>query len=183
MLHAGSCAADLGRSSKNNKPMPVRKSVSSVGHPSIKGGPEKTKRKKGHEPVKRTAFIVISVQKTKLHDLIVATVKASLKKYGITALCPADGEYMGELFANMHACDFGVAVFEGIAQDTFNPNVSLQTGYMLGMGKNMLLLKDSTLKSHPTDLAGALYKPFDPQAIKTTMPAQIEEWLKDKGLI
>jgi hypothetical protein len=53
---------------------------------------------------------------------------------------------------------------------------------MLGMGKDVLLLKDKTLKSLSTDLTGRLYKPFDTTDVRGTMPAQIEKWLNDKGL-
>ena len=93
---------------------------------------------------------------------------------------------MDDLFPNikvyMHACDFGVAVFDRITEDDFNPNVTLEVGYMLGMGKDVLLLKDKTLKSLSTDLTGRLYKPFDTTDVSGTMPAQIEKWLNDKGL-
>jgi len=82
----------------------------------------------------------------------------------------------------MHGCDFGLAVFDRITEDDFNPNVSLEVGYMLGMGKDVLLLKDKTLKSLPTDLTGKLYKEFDTTDIESTMPQQIDKWLSDKGI-
>jgi hypothetical protein len=53
---------------------------------------------------------------------------------------------------------------------------------MLGMGKDVLLLKDMTLKSLSTDLMGRLYKPFDKTNVSGTMHSQIEKWLNDKGL-
>lgn len=136
---------------------------------------------------KRTAFIVMSFEKTKLHDVIVTTIKDSLVKHGIVALRADDKEYMDDLFPNvrtyMHECEFGVAVFERIVEDDFNPNVSLEVGYMIGLGKNVLLLKDSTLKRLHADLVGKLYKEFDPQAVPETMPKQIQKWLEDKGLV
>jgi nucleoside 2-deoxyribosyltransferase len=97
-----------------------------------------------------------------------------------------DKQYMDDLFSNiktyMHACDFGIAVFDRIMQDDFNPNVSLEVGYMLGMNKDVLLLKDQTLKSLQTDLTGRLYKQFDVNDVDNTVPVQIEKWLSDKGL-
>jgi hypothetical protein len=82
----------------------------------------------------------------------------------------------------MHACTFGIAVFDRVTEDDFNPNVSLEVGYMLGMGKNILLLKDKTLKSLSTDLTGKLYREFDTTDPTATIPAQIEKWLGDKGI-
>ena len=134
----------------------------------------------------KTAFIIMQFGNTKPHKAIVACIKDTLKNHSITALRADDKEYMDDLFPNiktyMHACDFGVAVYDRITEDDFNPNVSLEVGYMLGMGKNVLLLKDNTLKSLQTDLTGKLYKPFDTTDIHRTMPQHIEKWLFDRGL-
>lgn len=134
----------------------------------------------------KTAFIIMQFGNTKPHQAIVACVKDSLKVHGIVALRADDKQYMDDLFPNiktyMHACDFGVAIFDRITEDDFNPNVSLEVGYMLGMGKNVLLLKDKTLKSLHTDLTGKLYKQFDTTEIDSTMPQEIKKWLNDKGL-
>lgn len=136
---------------------------------------------------KKTAFIVMQFSKTKAHDQIVLTIKETLAKHGIIGLRADDKEYADDLFANiktyMHCCDFGIGVFERILEDNFNPNVSIEVGYMMGLRKKVCLLKDQTLKSLPTDLMGKLYKPFDPQDIQNTLPVQIEKWMKDKGLI
>jgi predicted nucleotide-binding protein len=83
----------------------------------------------------------------------------------------------------MHCCDFGIGVFERILEDNFNPNVSIEVGYMMGLRKKVCLLKDQTLNNLPTDLMGKLYKPFDPQNIEKTLPDQLEKWMQDKGLI
>lgn len=134
----------------------------------------------------KTAFIIMQFGATKSHDGLVKCIKETLKKCDITALRADDKQYMDDLFPNiktyMHACDFGIAVFDRITEDDFNPNVSLEVGYMLGMGKSVLLLKDKTLKFLQTDLTGKLYKPFDVTDIESTMPQQIEKWLEDKGL-
>jgi hypothetical protein len=134
----------------------------------------------------KTAFIIMQFSETKLHKEIVSCIKDVLGKHNIIALRADDKQYMDDLFPNvkvyMHACDFGVAVFDRITEDDFNPNVSLEVGYMLGMGKNVLLLKDKTLKSLPTDLTGKLYKQFSTLEISASLPEQIEKWLSDKGL-
>ena len=141
------------------------KSISSeaVSMPEIASGLEKFRT--DYPIVNKTAFIIMQFGNTKPHQAIVSCIKNTLKKYGITALRADDKEYMDDLFPNiktyMHACDFGVAVYDRITEDDFNPNVSLEVGYMLGMGKNVLLLKDKTLKSLQTDFTGKLYKPFD----------------------
>ena len=164
----------------------INKNISNeaVSMPEIASGLEKFR---ADYPIgQKTAFIIMQFGNTTPHKAIVACIKSTLEKHGITALRADDKEYMDDLFPNiktyMHACDFGVAVYDRITEDDFNPNVSLEVGYMLGMGKNVLLLKDQTLKSLNTDLTGKLYKAFDTTAIDTTMPAHIEKWLLDRGL-
>jgi hypothetical protein len=136
---------------------------------------------------KKTAFIIMQFSKTKAHEKIVDTIKETLKKHNIIGLRADDKEYADDLFANiktyMHCCDFGIGVFERIIEDNFNPNVSIEVGYVMGLRKKVCLLKDQTLKSLPTDLMGKLYKPFDPQDIENTLPDQLEKWLQDKGIV
>lgn len=151
--------------------------------PEIASGLEKFRA--DHPIGSKTAFIIMQFGNTKPHEALVTCIKYTLGKHGILALRADDKQYMDDLFPNiktyMHACDFGVAVFDRITEDDFNPNVSLEVGYMLGMGKNVLLLKDKTLKYLQTDLTGKLYKQFDTTDIDNTMPQQIEKWLSDKG--
>jgi hypothetical protein len=164
---------------------PGRKiSEEAVSSPEIASGLEKFRI--DHPSGTRTAFVIMQFGGTRLHGNMVQCIKDTLNNHGIVALRADDKEYMDDLFPNikvyMHGCDFGIAVFDRTTEDEFNPNVSLEVGYMLGMGKNVLLLKDKTLKSLPTDLTGKLYKEFDTTEIESTMPQQIERWLADKGI-
>lgn len=133
----------------------------------------------------KTAFIIMQFGNTKPHGDVVACIRETLSAHGVVALRADDKEYMDDLFANiktyMHACDFGIAVYDRITEDDFNPNVSLEVGYMMGMGKDVLLLKDQTLRNLQTDLAGKLYKQFDTTDVQGTMPGQIRKWMADKG--
>lgn len=155
-----------------------------VSTPEVASGLEKFRR---DYPIgTRTAFIIMQFESTKPHVDIVSTIKVVLQKHNITALRADDKEYMDSLFPNvkvyMHACDFSIAVFDRITEEDSNPNVTLEVGYMLGMGKDVLLLKDKTLKSLSTDLTGRLYKQFDTTDVQNTLPEHIEKWLQDKGL-
>lgn len=135
----------------------------------------------------KTAFIIMQFGSTKVHDSLVTVIKETLKKHNIIGLRADDKEYADDLFANirtyMHCTDFGISIFERVTEDNFNPNVSLEVGYMMGLGKQVCLLKDQTLKNLHTDLVGKLYKPFDPLDVEESLPKQLEKWLKDKGLI
>jgi hypothetical protein len=135
----------------------------------------------------KTAFIMMQFSNTKTHLALETTIKKTLDKYNIKGLRADDKEYADELFSNvrtyMHCADFGIAVFDRILKDDINPNVSLEVGYMLSLGKNVCYLKDSTLPVLQTDLLGKLYKIFDPQNVESTLPQELEKWLSDKGII
>jgi hypothetical protein len=135
----------------------------------------------------KTCFIMMQFSETASHAGIEKTIKETLSKFSFTGVLARDKQYHEDLYPNiqtyMHGCGFGIAVFERIEQDDFNPNVSLEIGYMLGLKKGVLLLKEKTLKSLHADLVGKLYHPFDVQNVTKTIPPQLERWMEDRGLV
>jgi len=81
------------------------------------------------------------------------------------------------------AVHLGLHFFERINTNYFNPNVSLEIGYMMAMNKPILFLKDLTLTSLQTDLIGKLYHEYDFQSPETTLPIVIDKWIKDKEIL
>lgn len=160
-------------------------SEESINNPEIASGLEKIRQ---DYPVgKKIAFIIMKFGSTSVHQQMIQDIKDILAKHNIVGLRADDKEYMDDLFLNvkvyMHTCDFAIAVYERIVSDEFNPNVSLEVGYLLGMKKPVMLLKDQTLKALNTDLTGKLYKEFDTTKTKESINTAIEKWLKDKGYI
>lgn len=158
----------------------------------VSGSPEEllpslSKFRKSYPNPTKNAFIIMRLSKTRAHTAILRTIKSTLSKYSLHGLRSDDKEYSDDLLTNirtyMHGCGFGIAVFERLLEEEFNPNISLEVGYMTALGKPVLLLKDKTLRHLHTDIVGKLYRDFDPQDPKGTIPRQIESWLRDKGLI
>jgi hypothetical protein len=139
-----------------------------------------------HGTASARCFVMMRFGETGAHARIEKTIKQVLEKHGIVGLLARDKEFHDDLFSNIltyaHGCDFGIAVFERLKTDEFNPNVALEVGYILGLSKQVLLLKDQTLRALHTDLVGKLYREFDPQSPEETIPPQIDRWLRDKGL-
>ena len=135
----------------------------------------------------KTAFIIMKFGNIDKYSKIAECIKSTLLQYKIRSFRADDKDYMDDLLANvrtyMHACDFGIAVFDRIQEENFNPNVSFEVGYMMALSKKVLLLKDQTLKNLQSDLAGKLYKPFDIINANDTIPEQIQKWLSDQGYI
>jgi len=124
---------------------------------------------------------------SKAHIDINAGIKEGLKKYGIAGIRADEKQYHDDLFPNvltyMHGYGFGIADFERIEEECFNPNISLEVGYMMALGKPVCILKDKTLKTLHSDLVGKLYREFDPFEARSTILRQIALWLHDKGFI
>ena len=131
-------------------------------------------------------FLMMRFRDTKQHREIVTALREALGFYGLHGLRADDKTYSDSLWPNvksyMDACDFGVTVFEQIEDDNFNPNVSLELGYMMAAKKRVLLLKEKHLKALPADVVGHLYKPFDSYDIPVTIKQRVGEWLRDVGI-
>jgi predicted ArsR family transcriptional regulator len=143
-------------------------------------------RKDHHDPSK-VAFIMMRFGSTAAHDEIVKGIRSALQPYNIEAVRADEKHYHDDLWPNVltyiFGCGFGIAVFERLEQEDFNPNVSLEVGYLYGLGKPVCLLKDKTLKTLHTDLVGKLYRPFDPQNPTNSIPTELAKWMTDKGII
>jgi hypothetical protein len=135
----------------------------------------------------RAAFIMMEFTDTPAHRNIHAAIENAMNKYGITALRADSRRFNDALWPNvqtyMHGCGLGVAVFERITSERFNPNVALEVGYMHALRKPVIILKDKYLPQLHTDLLDRIYDTFDPQSPEAEITQKIELWLRDKELI
>ena len=131
-------------------------------------------------------FIMMRFHDTHQQRELLGSIRKYLTYYGINGLRADDKSYAQSLWANvrsyMNACNLGIVVFEQIDDMDFNPNVSIELGYMLSQNKEVLLLKEKRLKALPTDIVGQLYKSFDSYNIEDTIGLSINEWLRDIGI-
>ncbi|QGQ25614.1 hypothetical protein F1728_24305 [Gimesia benthica] len=143
--------------------------------------------RKDHPKPENVAFLMMRFGNTQAHDDIVTGIRDVFSGHGISVLRADDKQYHDDLLPNIltyiYGSSFGIAVFERLEGDDFNPNVSLEVGYMFALKKPVCLVKDQTLKTLHTDLVGKLYRPFDPQNAKESIKSPIEQWATDKGII
>jgi hypothetical protein len=134
----------------------------------------------------KCGFLMMKYEDSKIQTELIDIIKNHFEKKGIKILRADDKWYADDLLTNiqtyMHGCSFGVALFERINTNYFNPNVSLEIGYMMAMNKPILYLKDSTLTSLQTDLIGKLYHEYDFQSPENTLPIVIDKWVTDKEI-
>jgi hypothetical protein len=135
----------------------------------------------------RTAFVMMQFGVSSAHHGILEGIQRALSPHNMVALRADSKGYHSDLFYNIltyiYGCRFGIAVFDRIERDSINPNVSLEVGYMLGLGKSVCFLKDRTLTTLQTDLVGKLYRTFDPHDPQSTIPRELLAWLGDNGFI
>jgi hypothetical protein len=142
--------------------------------------------RRDHSDPDAVAFILMQFGTTRAHEEITQAIRDELAIHGITGVRADDKEYHDDLFYNvltyLHGCKFGVAVFERIEGNNFNPNVALEVGYMFALTRKVCLLKDRTLPSLHTDLVGKVYREFDTQDPQETIRPPLAKWLTDKEL-
>jgi hypothetical protein len=132
-------------------------------------------------------FLVMRFAAAKPFSRIVEVIKKTGEEHGLTLIRADENEFHADLWGNvrthLHGCSFGVAVYERIETDEPNANVGLEVGYLMAMNKPVLLLKDRTVETLPADLAGKLYKTFDPHDPENSIPERMTKWLHDNGIV
>lgn len=135
----------------------------------------------------KLGFLIMRFAEAKPFRRIVEVIKNTAEKHGLVVVRADENEVHADLWGNvrtlLHGCGFGVAVYERINTNEPNANVGLEVGYLMAMNKPVLLLKDKTVDTLQADLAGKLYRPFDPYDPDTTIPAQLTKWLEDNGIV
>ncbi len=134
-----------------------------------------------HPHPDRNVFVMMRFNDTDQMKQVYKTIKTVLASRGMHAVRADDRDYTGDLWSNIEVyltgCHYGIAVFEDIHQRDYNPNVSLELGYMMGRGKRTLLLKEKRLPRLPSDVVHRLYKEFDVFDIATSIEAEVGRWI------
>lgn len=135
----------------------------------------------------KAAFIIMRFGATQRHEQIFSAIKATLNTRAIVGIRADRVVYSEYIMQNvrtlMHGCGFGIAVFDRIDSEIYNPNVALEVGYMLALGKRVCLLKDRALARMPTDIVGSLYSEFDMDDIAGSIRMALTDWLVQRRLI
>lgn len=123
---------------------------------------------------------------------IYSAVKDELERHGLVArradkkTYAASKQLWDNLCIYMLGCRYGVAVLEDHVGDEFNPNVALEYGFMKGLGREVLLLKEQRFKHLRADLIGTIPKEFEIQpghiVDKRSIHDAISNWLTDIGV-
>jgi hypothetical protein len=97
-----------------------------------------------HPKPRSSAFIMMRFDSGEQSELIGNAVRHALKSFNKEGLRADDKTYHDDLYWNImtyiYGCGLGIAIYERIESESFNPNVSLEVGYMLALEKPVCLL-------------------------------------------
>lgn len=137
------------------------------------------------EEKNKNVFIIMRFSNKEVFKQIESTIKWVLSKYGLRGFLARDVKFHDLLWEHVRTCmensRYAIIVFEKILEPDFNPNVALELGYMLAIGKECLILKDSSMKNLHSDVMGHLYESFDSYNIEETISTSLESWLMKLG--
>lgn len=118
----------------------------------------------------KTVFVIMRFANVLVLNKLYQIISNELIALGVRAVRADERIYSDQLWVNvqvhMLGADAGIAVFDrpqigGSNSLSFNPNVSIEAGYMMGLDKPIMLLKDKYLENLPTDFGGSLYHSYD----------------------
>ncbi|MFO8006778.1 MAG: hypothetical protein R6V05_03490, partial [Candidatus Brocadiia bacterium] len=96
----------------------------------------------------RNVFVMIRYADTPALERIETEVRTALADAGLQAHLAKDRSHVPthkweNIRFCMEHCRYGVAIYEQLGNLPLNPNISLELGYMLGRGKQCLILRDA----------------------------------------
>lgn len=122
--------------------------------------------KKNNDPKVKHAFVMTSFSKDYEKAIKIALDSVEKRFYVKTHIAnTTPGETDEGLYNNlcglMHCCDFGIGIyFPDPKTGNVNANLSVEVGYMLGLGKRICYLKDVNLEQLNTDLISKIYTEY-----------------------
>jgi phosphoserine phosphatase len=141
-------------------------------------------------PYDRNVFIMTPFKDDQRYIDVIQTIRQALEQKNYKGWIASDKKLDSQLWDNvqafMLACKYGIAVFTregagtGAADPTasqFNPNVTMELGFMLSRGKEVLILKDKAVNKLHTDIVGSLYQEFDLNGSKASLSDTVKDWI------
>ena len=115
-------------------------------------------------------------------DQIYSIIQDTFFNRGFTVTKASDYEFKDDLWENvkvyLDCCRAAVSIFHYDDSKKYNPNVAIETGYVMADmdNKSICLLKDKRLEHLPTDFLGKLYKQYDMDHLDN-LNKQLNDWI------
>ena len=136
-----------------------------------------------HPHVDRNVFVMMPFSTAK-SDSIFDAVRKELQYHGLIALRADQKALAPVLWWNvvtyMLGSSYGIVVYEPRDEIPFNPNVSIEAGFMLALDRPVLLLAAEHLKKLPVDFSGHIFKTYhgDGGELEISAYSAIRDWVE-----
>jgi protein-tyrosine-phosphatase len=137
-----------------------------------------------HPHLDRNTFIMMPFSGPS-SDSIFKAVAAELADHGLVPLRADQRAFAPVLWWNvvtyMLGSSYGLVVYEPYDKITFNPNVSIEAGFMLALDRPVLFLANESLSRLPTDFSGHIYKTYSParRTLTRTTRTAVRDWIEN----
>jgi hypothetical protein len=137
-------------------------------------------------PFERSVFIMTKYPEgdTLLDQQLRDVIKAACNVVSACGFVPhlaSDKRYHPGLWDNIEvyllACSRGVAIVESKYKDELNPNVTMEWGWMRGMGRDVLYLVEGSFDHARADLGGLLQDRFQWDSPAADIDRAVRNWL------
>ncbi|MFD1714515.1 hypothetical protein ACFSBZ_08545 [Amnibacterium flavum] len=112
---------------------------------------------------------------------LIGRIREAVSQHGLALQVASDSAVEDTLWANvvtyMWASKYAIVLMDH-AGDAFNSNVLIEVGGMLMTGRKCAILKDTSIDTLPSDIAGHIYRPT-PLSDHDASVGEIHKWLRD----
>ncbi|MFN0169435.1 MAG: hypothetical protein ACKV22_23680 [Bryobacteraceae bacterium] len=118
-------------------------------------------------------------------EILERTIRDICKKHHFNTLIaddPIRPDLWDNVKAHMLASSLGIAIFDKMDQQAPSVNVFIESGFMLGRGKDVLFLVEDTVPL-PVDYGGKIVRRFDgsdSQTVRLSIEQELDSWLGSK---
>jgi hypothetical protein len=112
---------------------------------------------------------------------VITAVQEAVRDCGFTPRIASEKKYHAGLWDNVEVylfgCQRGIAIVESKYKHELNPNVTMEWGWMRGMGKEVLYLVENSFDLARADLSGLIQDPFSWDNPEPAIRASVHNWL------
>lgn len=136
-----------------------------------------------HPHVDRNVFVMMPFS-TSASESIFESVAKELDDHGLIALRADRKAFVPVLWWNvvtyMLGSSYGIVIYEPSGNVPFNPNVSIEAGFMLALDRPVLFLANDELRGLPVDFSGHIFKTFrsDHDNVASSTRGAVRDWIE-----
>lgn len=133
-----------------------------------------------HPYLDRNVFIMMPFSGQPAESIF-KTVAEEISHHGLVPVRADQNAFAPVLWWNvvtyMLGSSYGVVVYEPHEDIAYNPNVSIEAGFMLALDRPVLFLASESLSRLPTDFSGHIYKTYSSARRTHTIRSAVRDWV------